>query len=233
MKYFTGEIEIDNEILQDMLESKNFYTGTNRKLMLKQGHGRYPKKGELSATWGLTRRGRLCPTPDYREESPYYGWYYTKTYTENKDLKEVFEEYSDLHLPNHFFWTQVQINRNFEIPPHRDPANQGSSVIVGLGDYTGGKLCINKNGKVFQKNIKNNVTKFNGADYTHWTSPYCGTRWSLVFFTHHKKSDLKRLIKKKKEQELEKHYDNLLKKKTDYIINHIENVLSDKTSTET
>ena len=197
MTHLTGEIEIDNEILAEILEDRKLYTGTNRKLMLKNGRGYYPSKNTISATWGLTRRGRLCPTNEYRDESPYYGWYYTKTYSDNKDLKEIFQEYSDLHLPKNFFWTQVQINKNFESPPHRDAPNQGSSVIVGFGDYSGGKLAINKNGKVFYKDIKNNPTKFNGASYTHWTTPYSGTRWSLVFFTHHKKSELKQLIKKK------------------------------------
>tara|TARA_R100000654_G_scaffold73126_1_gene105595 strand:- start:295 stop:951 length:657 start_codon:yes stop_codon:yes gene_type:complete len=199
MDTFTGNIEIDNEILQIILESKNFYTGTNRKLMLKNGHGHYPKKGQISATYGLTRRGQLYPSNECREESPYYGWYYTKTYSENKDLLPIFQEYSDLHLPKNFFWTQIQINRCFETPQHRDAPNQGSSVIVGFGDYTGGKLCINKNGKVFYKDIKNKPTKFNGAKYTHWTSPYSGTRWSIVFFTHHGKAELNRLRKKKNE----------------------------------
>jgi hypothetical protein len=53
------------------------------------------------------------------------------------------------------------------------------------------------NGKVFYKDIKNKPTKFNGAKYTHWTSAYSGTRWSLVFFTHHSKSELKKSRKKK------------------------------------
>lgn len=222
MDYFTGNIEIDNEILADILKECKLHTGTNRKLMLKNGRGRLPKKGEVSATWGLTRRGRLCPTNEFRDESPYYGWYYTKTYSDNPHLKKVFEEYSDLHLPEHFFWSQVQINFNYFTPPHKDAPNQGSSVIVGFGDYSGGKLAINKNGKVFYKDIKNNPTKFNGADYTHWTTDYSGNRWSIVFFTHHKRSELKALIKKKQELKKEQEYNNLIKKKTEYINNVIQ-----------
>lgn len=197
LQHFTGNIEIDNEILENILKECKLYTGTNRKMMLKNGRGHYPKSNEISATWGLTRRGQLCPSQNYREESPYYGWYYTKTYSDNKHLKSVFEEYSDLHLPKGFHWTQVQINFNYFTPPHRDSSNQSSSVIVGFGNYTGGKLAINKNGKVFYKDIKNNPTKFSGAKYTHWTTEYAGDRWSIVFFTHHKKSELKELIKKK------------------------------------
>ncbi len=197
LQHFTGNIEIDNEILTKVLKECKLYTGTNRKMMLKNGRGQYPKSNEISATWGLTRRGQLCPSNKYREESPYYGWYYTKTYSDNKHLKSVFEEYSDLHLPEGFHWTQVQINFNYFTPPHRDSANQSSSIIVGFGNYTGGKLAINKNGKVFYKDIKNNPTKFSGAKYTHWTTEYCGDRWSIVFFTHHKKNELKALIKKK------------------------------------
>lgn len=208
---FTGDIEADGLILEEILENCKLYTGTNRKMMLKTGRGEYPGQGNISATWGLTRRGRLTPSEKYREESPYYGWYYTKTYSDNPILKRAFMEYANLHLPYNFYWTQVQINRCFFTPPHRDAPNQGSSYIVGFGDYQGGKLAINKNGKVFYKNIKNNPTKFNGAKYTHWTTHYTGTRWSIVFFTHHTKSELK----------------NLKKKKEDYI-----NGLSNQTSTE-
>lgn len=208
MDYFTGDIEIDNEILQNILETKKFHTGTNRRMMLKNGTGKYPTKDQISATFGLTRRGQLCPSNNYREESPYYGWYYTKNYSENLDLIPIFREYAELHLPINFFWTQIQINYNFQTPSHRDAPNQGSSYIVGFGDYKGGDLCINKNGKVFHKNIKNNPTKFNGAKYTHWTSHYVGNRWSLVFFTMHKKAELNKLIKKKIDFKFEEQNNN-------------------------
>ena len=92
MDYFTGDIEIDNEILQNILETKKFHTGTNRRMMLKNGTGKYPTKDQISATFGLTRRGQLCPSNNYREESPYYGWYYTKNYSENLDLIPIFRD---------------------------------------------------------------------------------------------------------------------------------------------
>ncbi len=225
-QYFTGDIEIDNELMIEHLNNSTLYTGTNRKMMLKNGRGKLPTKDQISATWGLTRRGQLCPSNQFRIRSPYFGWYYTKTYSDNPQLKEIFEQYSDLHLPSNFFWTQCQINRNFHTPPHKDGENQNSSIIVGLGDYQGGKLAINKNGKVFFKGIKNIPTKFNGAKYTHWTTPFSGERWSLVFFTHHKKSELKKLEKKEterlKEEEVEKNYKDKSKKVLEIINKQIE-----------
>ena len=214
--YFTGEIEIDNNILIDILEQCKLYTGTVRKTMLKKGRGVFPTKNQISATWGLTRRGQLYPTTNFREESPYYGWYYTKSYSDNPHLESVFKEYSDLHLPprDKFFWSQVQINKNFFTPAHKDSANQGNSIIVGLGAYTGGELAINKNGKVKLNDIRNKPLKFNGSKYTHWTEPFKGERWSLVFYTHHSRSELKRLIKKNESEE-DKHYKELEKKKTE------------------
>lgn len=91
-----------------------------------------------------------------------------------KTLKKLMKEYD----PD-FTFTTIQVNKNILSPPHVDKNNVGPSYIIALGDFEGGKLVIE--GK--ENNIKNRFKKFNGT-LGHWVTPFKGTRYSLVFFTH-------------------------------------------------
>jgi hypothetical protein len=195
--YFTGDIEIDGEVMIEKLNEAHLQTGTDRKKHYKQYWGKYPTSDMISATWGYTKRGKMS-VDKWRKESNLYGYYQTQVMTNNEELGDVFKEYAMLYLPKSFHWTQVQINKNWQIAPHRDASNQGRSYIVGLGEYKGGGLVINVNGKNKTVNIKNKIYGFDGSKYTHWVDHYEGERWSLVFFTHHSKKELKELKKKKK-----------------------------------
>jgi hypothetical protein len=50
---------------------------------------------------------------------------------------------------------------------------------MALGDYTGGELNIE--GKKF--NIRNRMKRFDGR-LGHWTEPFEGERYSIIYFTH-------------------------------------------------
>ena len=197
MKYFTGDILVDNGIMGSILEECTLYTGTDRKNYYKKFKGKHPFGSQISATWGYTRRGKMSDTK-WREESPYYGYYQTKVMSDNPILKEVFKEYTSLYLPPNYFWSQVQINYNFDIPRHTDSSNQGYSWIVGFGDYTGGELCIElAEDNIKKVDIRDVPLTFNGSLYPHWVEPFDGDRWSLVFFTHHSQDQLRQLALKK------------------------------------
>jgi len=56
---------------------------------------------------------------------------------------------------------------------------QSLSLIVGLGDYEGGELCVE--GSVHK--VRYQPLEFNGWKERHWTLPFQGERFSLVFFT--------------------------------------------------
>ena len=58
-------------------------------------------------------------------------------------------------------------------------AGQSTSLIVGLGDYTGGNLVVE--GKEYD--IRYRPMEFNGWKQRHWTLPFEGERFSLVWFT--------------------------------------------------
>jgi hypothetical protein len=81
------------------------------------------------------------------------------------------------HNPS-FSYTTIQVNKNVVSKPHVDKNNVGPYVIA-LGDFEGGNLVIK--GKEY--NIKNKWKKFDGTQ-GHWITPFEGTRYSLVFFTH-------------------------------------------------
>jgi hypothetical protein len=99
----------------------------------------------------------------------------------NKKFPELFEVLKKFIKKVHpkFTYTTIQINKNILSPPHIDKNNVGPSYIIGLGDYSGGELCIE--GKMY--NIKNKWKYFNG-NKGHWTNNFFGTRYSIVYFTH-------------------------------------------------
>ena len=78
--------------------------------------------------------------------------------------------------------THCAINRNAEFVPHVDSGRgQGQSVsmIVGAGDYSGGELFVEGS----KYDIRYRPREFDGWKQRHWTAPFQGERFSLVWFT--------------------------------------------------
>jgi hypothetical protein len=76
----------------------------------------------------------------------------------------------------------IAINRNAQFRPHVDVgagAGQSTSLIVGLGDYIGGELMVEGE----SHDIRYNPLEFDGWKQRHWTLPFTGERYSLVWFT--------------------------------------------------
>lgn len=76
----------------------------------------------------------------------------------------------------------IAINRNAQFRPHVDVGagtGQSRSLIVGLGDYVGGELMV----EGMSHDIRYKPLEFNGWKQRHWTLPFYGERYSLVFFT--------------------------------------------------
>ena len=96
----------------------------------------------------------------------------------HKQLFKLAKKLIKTYKPD-FKYTTIQINKNLPCKPHVDKNNVGPSYIIALGDFTGGELCLE--GKEF--NIKNRFKKFDGTK-GHWTKPFKGERYSLIYFTH-------------------------------------------------
>ncbi|CAM9753336.1 unnamed protein product, partial [Ectocarpus sp. 4 AP-2014] len=78
--------------------------------------------------------------------------------------------------------TTIAVNRNARFKPHVDSgsgAGQSRSLIVGLGDYVRGELVVEGE----EADIRYRPLEFNGWTQRHWTRPFSGERYSLVWFT--------------------------------------------------
>jgi len=72
----------------------------------------------------------------------------------------------------------IQVNDNYFSNPHRDKGNEGLSYIVAFGDYDGGALNVTGT----DYDIRNKGFLFNGSQEEHFTRPWTGHRYSLVFY---------------------------------------------------
>ena len=84
--------------------------------------------------------------------------------------------------PNRPPSTTIAINRHAQFLPHRDSgagSGQSSSLIVALGDFAGGEIVLD----TVPHDIRYNVLEFDGWFTRHWTLPFEGERYSLVWFT--------------------------------------------------
>ena len=180
---FTGDYLSDCAIMTDYLDEIPYYSGTERKQMLKKAglkHG----KDSGSMLYGYTWKGYLAP--GRTRTLKVKGVYQTKIKDDYPELEAIFREFADFHFPD-FDWGQVQMNKNYLCPPHKDSANIGESILCTLGDYTGGATVVDYETKQRKYDGKNAPVRFNGSKYTHWVEPYEGTRYALVFF-HNKSS---------------------------------------------
>lgn len=119
-------------------------------------------------------------------------------------LTQLLVEFCRKEQP-HFKFTSIQVNVDYASKPHVDRNNLGASFIIGLGNYTGGKLWVHDDSgrkkhtldeditlaPMYKKqdtylgreiNIRNRWTQFDG-NRLHFTRPFNGVRYSLVYFT--------------------------------------------------
>jgi hypothetical protein len=102
----------------------------------------------------------------------------------NKDLMNLLDALRELEAlisPSRPPSTTVTVNRNAQFWPHTDSgagAGQSTSLIVGLGDYTGGEVMV----EGVSHNIRYTPLEFDGWKQEHWTVPFTGERYSLVWY---------------------------------------------------
>ena len=193
------DLKTDCEKLTEALDKIKFYRGTERRTGAFKDAKCNDKDGG-SMLFGTTWKGFLKYDKDgkmvKRTPADVKGLYFTKCRDLYPELAEVLKEFADKHLGD-FEYTQVQLNKNFQSPPHFDNKNIGESYIVGLGDYKGGRLFIKQPSPftddfmIRKEDIRHKVLNFNGSKYEHWVENYTGTRYSVVFFNNNKMKDRK------------------------------------------
>lgn len=186
-QYFIGDYYSDLCIMESYISQVKFYSGTERKQMLKKQDIKHPKDGG-SMLYGTTWKKYLSPTKN-RTQSPWKNLYYTKVVDLHPELDSIFKEFASIYFPD-FSYDQVQMNKNYPCGPHKDSKNIGESVLVCFGDYIGGETCIKFGDKDYETEVfdgKSSWIMFDGSKYLHWVRPFEGNRYSLVFFKNNKK----------------------------------------------
>lgn len=186
---FTGDWELDNKIMEIYLDEMDIVSGSDRNKM----HYINKKLGG-SALYGVTWKSYITPT---RNRPPSLKWknlYMTKLRVENPQMEKVFEEFAGIYFAD-FFWSQVQINKNYPAPKHLDSDNVGESYLCCFGKYDGGLTCVDFGGMgkyaVCKLNPREKPINFNGSKFEHWVEPFEGKRYSLVFFNNIKNYEKK------------------------------------------
>ena len=90
-----------------------------------------------------------------------------------KQLKKLIYE-----IDKDFIWNTITINHNFQCLPHYDKANKSPSIILTLGDFTGGEFVVED----CPFDVKWRPLMMNGSVCKHWTAPFKGDRYSIIFY---------------------------------------------------
>ena len=129
-----------------------------------QTNGRRGFPNHRAITFGLTK-GRFSGKTDLS----YYTKMYPQIYNEIVRIGNLFS----------FEFTSIHLNHNVTCPKHKDENNQGNSLLLSFGNYTGGNIMIEE--KKYDANCNGII--FNGSLLEHWnTNDLVGNKYSLVFF---------------------------------------------------
>jgi len=106
---------------------------------------------------------------------PYHGRQPASTNQRYPQLLQLLQQLSHYLA---FPCTTYTINKNLLCKPHVDRHNLGDSLIIALGDFTGGHFDVE--GQPFD--VHHQPLLFNGALSVHATAPFQGTRYSIVLY---------------------------------------------------
>ena len=186
---FIGDWETDNLKMESYLQAMNIVSGSDRNKMLYVN-----KKIGGSALYGTTWKSYITETRSRPASEKYKGQFKTKLLVDHPEMEDIFAEFAGIYFPD-FFYTQVQINKNFLAPKHKDSTNVGESYLCAFGKFTGGQTIVDFGGigkyNPCELNPRLKPISFNGSKFEHHVEPFKGTRYSLVFF-----NNIKNIIKK-------------------------------------
>ena len=95
---------------------------------------------------------------------------------------ELATKYIELLDPN-FTYTSIQFSKCMLTPKHVDKNNVGNSIIVGVGDYTGGALNIHHGEEVEPIDIWRTPYMFDAGNTYHSTGEFSGDRITITWFS--------------------------------------------------
>jgi hypothetical protein len=134
--------------------------------------------------------GRTCTFGFGRTRTK--GWCAFAANTKYPEVYKAVCEYGQQVVPAGVFFNCITLNQNVQAKKHTDSMNVGDSVIVGIGDYEGGKLRVyDPVTDVFiAHDIKDHPLQFNGNTHPHETEEFTGVRWSIIYYCQARRDPL-------------------------------------------
>ena len=98
----------------------------------------------------------------------------------NEKFPELYEQLKKLikTIDSDFEYNTITVNHNALCLPHYDKANKSPSLIVALGDFSGGELIVEE----CPIDIKYNPLIMNGSVSKHGTNEFLGERYSIIYY---------------------------------------------------
>jgi hypothetical protein len=149
-----------------------------RSTVLKSG----PNKGKT-----VSQRDKIIGTIGRTEN---FGFGRTRSgfqeFAANKRHPEVLKaliEFGNTLVPKGWKYTTMTVNEGVKAKKHTDGQNVGFSVIVALGDFTGGGLYVFEPDGTGKQLLDIRKPKmFNGAVLPHQTQPFKGKRYTIIYY---------------------------------------------------
>jgi FkbM family methyltransferase len=100
-------------------------------------------------------------------------------------LYSKLQNWALITYPN-LIYTHIQINKNVTTSKHRDTYNIGDTLIFTCGDFTGGGLMFEGCESDSCIDVYHKPYIFNGSKVLHWTEPFIGERYCIIFYNNPK-----------------------------------------------
>lgn len=112
------------------------------------------------------------------------GWAEFRHNKKKPALLKALIEFGNTIAPSGWKYTTITLNHGVLARKHKDGNNVGRSIIVGIGEYTGGKLRVwAEDESGYQDcDLKDKPTMFNGALRFHETQPFEGERYTIIYY---------------------------------------------------
>jgi len=179
-----SEEELNNsEISRLPLRNLTNYHKTRSVLMEALNNITIPKIAQGLHNRGLVI-GNIGRTLTFGFGDNRHGWNFYKSNERHDEVYKALINFGNQVVPKGWKYQGITLNYGVKAKKHIDSKNVGRSVIIGIGDYTGGDIRVwdkdNKNPKDY--NIHEKPTMFNGGILAHETQPFKGERYTIIFF---------------------------------------------------
>ena len=125
-----------------------------------------------------------------------HGWNFFRSNDKYPEVYKALIEFGNQVVPKGWDYQTITLNHNAKAKKHKDSKNVGKSVIIGIGDFTGGEIRVwDKSGNNHKDyNLHDVPLMFNGGLLFHETQPFTidkyekgKGRYTMIFYRQGRK----------------------------------------------